>query len=280
MPSLAQVFANAQVTAFTAFRLDIGNGGSDLDNGMKYGGKNSPPNRNLLGQAEKMDPGAFLLVNWDNDDSDKDCVLDLHKQDVEHEDNLALLSLMVEPMPSSGVLELTLLVGAEKKIKLWKESTKKEEVKKLTWDLSKGTAEETPPKQIWIEGFEPSDRERDVALSLKYGNKWKDAVRVTVVMIRLANAVYRDASIPIPGYASRFHVGLVSSFDGACIREDLADDKKFGITDSAPVVGQVAAGMKLNTLDDFTSRSGRPARGCYSNTTLVCRALSSAWKCW
>ena len=87
--------------------LSIWNGGSDLDNGQTAG-----PQGDRVPDADKQTVGAYLLVNWDDDDGDGTMnadgtwatlpVPDLTKDYVANEDNLAKLQPTLEPLLYTG----------------------------------------------------------------------------------------------------------------------------------------------------------------------------------
>ncbi|OGV68035.1 MAG: hypothetical protein A3K18_28275 [Lentisphaerae bacterium RIFOXYA12_64_32] len=217
--------------------LDIANGGSDLDNGEV---DNSPPSA-LLAEADEGDPtgeGAFLLVNWDDDDADGAInaagsgwvsvpVPDLDENPVLDEDNLAKVKLSLTPAMTVGTLELQLDSGAAS-VKIWDTATKGSAVTDLDWDL----ATEAPPSELWVEGrsFSP---EKGVVLKLRYkapaGNEVdNDKVKATVVLIKLAVGLHREMASAISDLG---HAGLLTAFTGNCTKNDLLDSAKYEVTE-------------------------------------------------
>ncbi len=147
----------------------------------------------------------------------------------------------LSPHPSIGEIELEVTEGAYN-IKLWTHGTKGEEIVltdgKKTWDLAipaeKADFMERCENGIWIEGVKRSIAERDVEIVLSYKLRelvLSDTVNATVVMINLANAVYRDNQMGLQ--TDRGHGGLVAYFDGpgdgASFRTALEHDGRFRI---------------------------------------------------
>ncbi|MBA7492701.1 hypothetical protein ES702_03251 [subsurface metagenome] len=228
--------------------LKIFNGGSDLDNGDAPGLQPETP----VKEEDEEDVGAFLLVNWDDDDGDgkmsndgtwtKDPVPDLTENPVDKEDNLAKMIPSIIPiLPKGGTVELNLVSGG-KKIKLWSSKTKDAEVtlvsNKLSWDLEDAGQMEEFEKLgtdgLWIEGIDKSD-EKQIKFTLKYvdpqGNIGDgDTVAATVVMINLGNAVHRLGGLR--PYRDCGHAAMVYKFIGQCNKEDLSNDEKFHIIET------------------------------------------------
>ena len=237
--------------------LGIAHGGSDLDNGEV---DNDPPSDPVLSEAEEENPGAYLLVNWDNDDETNPPVPDLSKDSVNDEDNLGKLTLSINPSLNVGTLELVKESGSSS-IKIWTTHEKGTEVTDLTWDLS----QETAPTELWIEGRSPSGQ-MGVVLKLRYKDPSNalvhhDTVKATVVMIRLGNAVYREAKLI--GLKERCHAGLVYSFDGPVKKENIINHEKYGI---CQMKGLNPADDKL---DGITNADDLEYWYCYTNTSAI-----------
>ncbi|MDY0281673.1 MAG: hypothetical protein RBR35_14065 [Salinivirgaceae bacterium] len=226
--------------------LEIWNGGSDLDNGEAIG----PPGARVP-EKDKKSVGAYLLVNWDDDDgtgvmnSDGTWsalpASDLTKNFVANEDNLAKLKPTVEPLLDTGTMELEVSGADAGKIKLWTQSTKGTPItltsNKKVWNL------DSPTEKVefltfmhtgyWIEGTDAGTTERGVTFTLRYkdnGGKeiGNDVCKATVVMIKLGAAVYREMSI-FP--QSRGHAGLLTYFFGPCTAANLVDASKYEVTE-------------------------------------------------
>ncbi len=113
---------------------------------------------------------------------------------------------------------------------------------------------------IWIEGVKRSIEERDVEIVLSYKLRelvLSDTVNATVVMINLANAVYRDNQMGLQ--TDRGHAALVAYFDGPALGETfrtaLEDDSRFRIIEMDGPTGH-------RSLDTIT---GPTQYGCFTN---------------
>lgn len=114
--------------------LDIWNGGSDLDNGQTAGSQGAQ-----VPEDSEVSIGAYLLVNWDDDDADGTMnadgtwsalpVPDLTENSVANEDNLAKLKPTVEPLLDTGSIELEVSGADADKVKLWTQRTKGTELR-------------------------------------------------------------------------------------------------------------------------------------------------------
>ena len=262
--------------------LDIHNGGSDLDHGDAPGAPGTP-----VPDSDEETVGAYILVNWDDDDGDGsmnadgswtvDPVPDLYENLVTHEDNLAKLVPTLQPALQDGTVELEISAGSSK-IKLWTANTKQSEVvltgSTKTWDLSdpgqRTAFQQLATSGLWIEGITASGAERDVTLVLRYRNPsgqelCSDTVKATVVMINLANAVYRENCFP-ELTADRGHAALVWWFLGSLTRENLHDDDKFLIIE---IPGPTDTNT-LSTMTDFTWLGAHyEAWGCFTNPAIT-----------
>ncbi|MBN2024187.1 MAG: hypothetical protein JW809_15495 [Pirellulales bacterium] len=217
--------------------LTIHNGGYDLDNGEAVG-----PDGAAVDEDKEETEGAYLLVNWDDDDGDGQMtaagtftqlpVPDLTENSVANEDNLAKLVPRLQASPQMGTVELTVTSGATA-VRFWSQKTKGTQIPTTkTWDLAvvaqRNDFATLCANGIWMEGVAASAAERDVVIQLKYTLNGKelasDTVKATVVMINLANAVYRDNELWTQG--ARGHAALVARFMGpSCTRECLMSDR-------------------------------------------------------
>ena len=190
--------------------LTICNGGYDLENGKSTGVCGE-----VVAETDEETVGAYVLVNWDDDDGDgkmnsngtwtQQPEPDLAENYVEDEDNLAPLKLSLTPLPQKGKAELEVSGPDAESIKLWTQSKKGTEIQldcgRKTWDLSVSSDRNELVSIIkdgcWIEGVAPGTVERGVSLQFRYKNPegmtlCEDCCKTTVVMIRLGNVVYRE----------------------------------------------------------------------------------------
>jgi len=259
--------------------LAIYNGGSDLDNGEEDPGCHQG---GVVPEDDEEAVGAYVLVNWDDDDADgsmnvdgtweRDPVPDLTETYVRHEDNLSKLLPTLDPVPVLGTVELE-VVGGVGKVKLWSTCWKQTELQAgsavKTWDLS-DAAQRAEFQQfgldgIWLEGIEASDAERDVELDLRYvaptgQTTCSDTVSATVVMINLANAVHREGTLI--GVSARGHAALVWRFEGQLTKDNLNDDDKF-------LIIEMSGPTDDNTLTSMTQSPGEDAWGCFTNPQIT-----------
>ncbi|MDD2356234.1 MAG: hypothetical protein PHS72_09290, partial [Lachnospiraceae bacterium] len=257
--------------------LYIWNGGSDLDNGQDIGTQGTQ-----VEDAEEETVGAYLLVNWDDDDADgvmntdgswsTHPMPDLEETSVANEDNLAKIQATVQPLLDIGTVEFELSGVDAGKVKLWTQSSKGTQItmnsNKKTWNLAvpteKADLQTFMTNGFWIEGVAPGTTERGIAFTLRYKDSngteiCKDDTKATVVMINLANAVYRDNMIWTQ--TARGHSAIVWKFDGPLTRENLSDDTKFKIV-------EMQGPTQNKTLATITKDKQYPARGCYSSKCL------------
>ncbi len=257
--------------------LYIWNGGSDLDNGQDIGTQGTQ-----VEDAEEETVGAYLLVNWDDDDADgvmntdgswsTPPMPDLEETSVANEDNLAKIQATVQPLLDIGTVEFELSGVDAGKVKLWTQSSKGTQItmnsNKKTWNLAvpteKADLQTFMTNGFWIEGVAPGTTERGIAFTLRYKDSngteiCKDDTKATVVMINLANAVYRDNMIWTQ--TARGHSAIVWKFDGPLTRENLSDDTKFKIV-------EMQGPTQNKTLATITKDKQYPARGCYSSKCL------------
>ena len=159
--------------------LSMHSGGSDLDHGDAVGVL-SP----LVLETDEETVGAFILVNWDDDDGDGSMAADgswtieplpdLFESSVQGEDNLAKLTWALSPVPDSGIVALE-IIGFDVQVRGWSSSTKgtKYNLDPQAWifDLSNASQRsqfvEFGQDGLWIEGAIPSTTERDVSFTLR-----------------------------------------------------------------------------------------------------------------
>lgn len=279
MPLYGTFSESAYVFTIIKVDLDIWNGGSDLDNGEDAGSQGAQ-----VPDADEESVGAYLLVNWDDDDGDGTMSADGSwssepKPDLDEstaitdEDNLAQLKPNLEPMLDEGTVELEVSGADKDKIKLWEKKTKETEVtltsNKKTWDLSNSTQksefEDFIANSLWIEGIDEGSAERAVTFTLRYKDSGgteicDDVNKATVVMINLADAVYRDNMLWSQN--ARGHSAIVWAFDGPMTSANLSDDTKFKIV-------EMQGPTKNRTLATITQDASYPARGCYTSSGLT-----------
>jgi hypothetical protein len=231
--------------------LEIYPGGSDLDNGEEVGTQPTTP----VSEADEESVGAYLLVNWDDDDGDGEIntagsgLTSLPKPDLDEstaitdEDNLAQLKPNLEPMLDTGTVELEVSGADKDKIKLWKKKTKETPVtltaNKKTWDLSNSTQQsefqDCIANSLWIEGMEEGSAERAVTFTLRYKDSGgteicNDVTKATIVMINLGNVVGREMGLIFT--KERGHTSIVGRYDGSCIRTELIDASQYTLYES------------------------------------------------
>lgn len=271
--------------------LAVCNGGADLDNGESAG----PQGQEVLDEDEE-DVGAYVLVNWDDDDHDGDwdttgdCMiapqpdLDEVPEDpdshivVLNEDNLARLTprLAGGNVFNVGIVELKIEEGVDR-IRLWTAPIKGKQIQLTSdakiWDLNNSQDREEFESAVayglWIEAISRSLVERDVTIRLTYslGSSllMTDQIKVTCVMMNLGDAVYREGAMP--GMTERGHGGLVTKFNGACTQADLMDPTKYTITEVNVLAGGDNVVQESASLDSITSMSGKEYFGCYTNSS-------------
>ena len=262
--------------------LDIWNGGSDLDNGQTAGSQGAQ-----VPEDSEVSIGAYLLVNWDDDDADGTMnadgtwsalpLPDLTENSVANEDNLAKLKPTVEPLLDIGTIELEVSGPDADKVKLWAQSTKGTEVtltsNKKTWNLANSTEKADFQTFMndgyWIEGTDVGTAERGVTFTVRYkdgdGNEiCKDDNKATVVMINLANVVARDNMIDLWGIGqnSRGHSALVWRYAGTCTLDDLTNDVNF-------ILIEMQGPTDNRNLTTITQQAGYPAYGCFRNPSMT-----------
>lgn len=241
-----QFYEDSRKVTVVSLDLTIYNGGSDLDNGEEEGAEGT-----VVADDKEESEGAYILVNWDDDDGDYDDLTktpepDLTQGDavgyvtVANEDNLAKLIPNVNSgstLPEKGfvILECAQEGG---KVSFWSNKTKGTKLtfvgspKQHFWNLENSThrskLQNFINNGIWVEGMVASGGEKDVTIKLKYNFEGHqvcdDKVKATIVMINLGNVVGRE--VGSGSLKERGHVGMVARYDGDCIKTD------FTITDN------------------------------------------------
>ncbi len=279
---------------FTFYNMDlvVYNGGADLDRGESAGVQGD-----VVAEADEETTGSYVLVNWDDDDGDgtwaagvvvNQPVPDLSEVPtgggtitIQNEDNLAKLV----PDVSNAVMQMTSCTmtleiesGADR-IKLWTQSTKGSLIaltnNQIVWNLSSETDRQALAalctSGLWIEAIDPSIAERDISISFTLRDSANtqlavDRVRITSVMINLGNAVYRENQMS--GVQERHHGGLLTRYNGACVKDDLTNHAKYTLTEISGVTGNI---VKINnTLETHChSSAGSKYAGCYTNTGSI-----------
>ena len=209
---------------------------------------------NPVADANEESIGAYLLVNWDDDNSNDSP--DLDDLSVTGEDDLSKISLSYGGA-STGTLEL---IKTGSNIKIWQNETKGTEQTVLSWNMASGG----PPSPLWVEGTSASSSERDVQLEIKYtrsGNSKSDKVKATVVVIRLGNAVYRKGGT---GVSDKGHSALVTDYTGPLTHEGFSDANNFEITEA-----QIIQGVITTTLNTITNDPDLEPYGCYTNSGIT-----------
>ena len=284
--SYAVFFWTAVEGSVLKMELDIWNGGGYLGIGDVVGCMPSTP----VDESEKYAVGAFLQVNWDNDDGSGTRnpdgswaelpVPDLEKNYVENENNLAQLRPQVEPLPDDGTVTLKVTGPDKDKVKLWTESTKGTEIPlssySINWNLSnagdRAALQNFMENSLWIEGIAPGTTQRGVTFTLSYSLAddviCQDKVRATVVFMRLGSAVYRELA---QSWVSHYgHGGILYRFVPGV---ELTSDNL-----RSPENYQVLHSMSAKqgdgpTIDEYTNISDHPTAahwpGCYETVGLT-----------
>ena len=262
--------------------LDIWNGGADLDNG-----ENPPTQGAQVPEGSEVSTGAYVLVNWDDDDGDgtlnqntdgwaTDPTPDLNDANVSDEDNLAKLQPSVEPLLDTGTVELEVSGVDAGRIKLWAQCTKGTPVtltsNKKTWNLANSTEkvdfQNFMNDGYWIEGTDAGTTERGFTFTLRYkdagGNEiCSDANKATVVMLNLGNAPYRVNTILGWDWVSeRGHAAIIARFTGTCTRESLTNSANYEVIEMQSSAPGTAA------LTTFTSQ-GADYWGIFTNPNIT-----------
>lgn len=263
--------------------LAIWNGGSDLDNGQApHGGQGSQ-----VADVDEETVGAYLLVNWDDDDADgvmnRDGtwvtlpVPDLTENAVANEDNLAQLKPVLAPDIDAGTVELEVGGRDAGRIKIWTQSIKGTPIpltsNKKIWRFDNPTEKadfkEFMTGAYWIEGVDAGITERGITLLLRYRDNMgteicNDVCAATVVMMNLGNAVYRDNMIDLWGIGqnSRGHAAIVWRYEGTCSKTALANDANFMLI-------EMAGPTDNRNLTTITRQQGYPSYGCFRNPAVT-----------
>ena len=226
--------------------MEIYNGGGDLDIGESTGSQGEK-----VPDVDEESIGAYLLVNWDDDDGDgtltnsggtwtNDPVPDLTESLVVNEDNLAKIVPTIDPLPTQGfaILEVS---KENDLVSLYPNSTKGPKIifvddsgsRKYFWNLSDSSQRNEfqtfMSNGIWMEGIKQSSAERDIDIRLSFENNGSevcsDNAKATVIMMNLANVIGRE--VDFGPLAERGHVSIMGRFDGKCNRNDLLDASKY-----------------------------------------------------
>ncbi|MDD5327669.1 MAG: hypothetical protein PHY02_07640 [Phycisphaerae bacterium] len=208
----------------------------------------------MVSEGDEENVGAYLLVNCDDDNGDD--TPDLYESGTGPDDDLAKIELSAEQL-NEGTLEL-IKTGS---IKLWQDQNKSAEQTTLTWDL----ATTTPPSTLWVEGVGRSSAERDMGLELRHINgsvTTSDKVKMTVVMLNLGNAVYRDINKTGVPQKERGHAALIYKYLGSCTRDDLDNADNFKII-------EMSGPTDDHSLTTMTNYPGYPCYGCYTNISDI-----------
>lgn len=148
-----------------------------------------------LAQDEKLDPGAFIQINSD-DDNQNGAVDKNETGEVSNEDDLVKLTIEERPSGLFGALKaaqkgsLTLVRDggpASGYVTFWKNSTRGEKITDLSWSFSD---EETEvPDSMYVEGSSRSGQMKDLALKLYFHcgvAATKDELNITVFDVDLS----------------------------------------------------------------------------------------------
>lgn len=255
--------------------LRIWNGGADLDNG-----ENTPfPAREV---SRKLVEGAYILVNWDDDDGDGTMdpttgdwtnapVPDLSENLVIDEDNLAKLMLEIAGLANLnvGIVELEIKGIDKDHIKVWRSSTKGNLLNfnngKKTWNLANAgertDLQNAVTSHLWIEGIEESCKERAISFNLRLVTGGKvvkqDEARATIVMVNLGNVVGREVNSS--SLRERGHTAIVGEFVGRCEKADLIDATKYKVfeSDGSGNWNNELPGPRTTHLNHVTNLAGR-----------------------
>ncbi len=264
-----------------AFSMDLimQNGGSDLDNGDAAGSLGP-----VVAEDDEENVGGYILVNWDDDDSDGsmnpdgswavDPVPDLHEPSVQNEDNLARLTWFLSDVPDTGTISLE-TVGYDVQVRAWSSSTKgtNYNLHPSAWNFDLSVPSQRNQfilfgqNGLWIEGAMPSSTERDVSFTLRYrdaggAERCADTVKATVVMINLANAVYKEHVWWVQN--NRGHAALIWTFLGPLTRANLNDDTKY-------LLIEMDGPTNSYDLTSMTQHPNYPPFGCFTNPTITYR---------
>jgi len=261
--------------------IKIWPGGSDLDNGEENRPCPGDSDSKALSELVENKEGCFILVNWDNDNSNSNFITDLDKQNIQNEDNLARVKIEFTPNPMKGKLELFVYQETHPTIRIWDSKNKSNllfaggvgDNKAFEWDLTT----QTPLENLWVEGLANSNKEKDTYLILRYLRENEevdyDITPITVIMINLGNGVYREAEIL---NANRGHGAIPYKYVGECNKADLSNDRKFLILNQS--LNDITGDKNLTFQ---TKNPGQFTMGCYTNVSALnynkrLKVLSSA----
>jgi hypothetical protein len=249
-PDYTSTLGGEYTNAIIQVDLDIWNGGSDLDNGETAGSQGVQ-----VPEGSEVSTGAYILVNWDDDDGDgeinsatdgwsSDPTPDLYDSSVTDEDNLAKLVPTIEPLLSVGTVELEISGTDKEAIRLWTDSSKGTSIPlisdKVSWDISDSSDRSELQgfmlDGIWVEGTNACTVERGITITLRYkdvsGNEMcSDSNKATVVLLRLGCGVHRLGASANEWIAGMGHAGLITAFTGSCVQVELVDPTKYTLTE-------------------------------------------------
>jgi hypothetical protein len=230
--------------------LTIWNGGSEIgySNSAEY-----KTNGEKVLDCNEEPIGAYILVNWDDDDADGMMnydgswsalpVPDLEENYVLNENNLAKLQPNVSQLSDFELIVLEISGDDAGTVKLWTQETKGTPVPLssgiVVWDLLDQTQKEDFEAFMnhgyWIEGVSAGEAERQVNFTIRFYDHdgteiCNDFCNATVVDLRMiGSAVYR--SLDYTFITGAGHAGLITGFIGKCNLSQLADSSKYEVVE-------------------------------------------------
>ena len=127
----------------------------------------------------------------DSDEVDSGGVLFLDNEDnieAGGENNLEPIEISLKPKVDEGTLRLEIISGSDK-IRIWKDSTKKNELNFSDNDNEWDLACEQPPSTLYVEGIKPSISRGDIQIQLVYSDNQKnsvsDIIALTVIAVEI-----------------------------------------------------------------------------------------------
>ena len=264
--------------------LSIASGGHDLGIGpynRPLGASPVDPPYKELPEEDEEGKGAFVLVNWDDDNEDGKMtqdgewtslpIPDLTQGYVPGENNLGRMKFSIKPRLGKGNIELKVTQGSSK-IRLWEDDEKFGNSFPMTkeWDLENPLEDydfvSRGKQGVFIEGYEASN-EKQVHIELTYelnGRTIYDRAHTTVVMLNLGNAVYRELASSVSTLASRGHAAIVIYFNGELTKENLKEEKNYYVVQM--VKGR---GITYDPLTSITNYSGTYYFDSYTNPSIT-----------
>ncbi|MBN1795604.1 MAG: hypothetical protein JW804_02930 [Sedimentisphaerales bacterium] len=213
-----------------------------------------------VAEGDETDVGAYVLVNWD-DDNDNDQPDVYESGQVSGEGDLAKIELTVLPDDlDKGTVALVKAGGTGSNIKVWDSESRQNEVTELSWDIA------DMPDELWLEARAASNSERNISLQFKYsyGGSAADEVKATAVMVNLGNAVYRELDLFGIGSLKVGHAALVYEYTGNCNPADFDDADNYWIIEMDGPTND----KPLSTMTDVP---GLPPMGCYTTQGMTYR---------